>query len=123
MLSPFQFYVFGPPRLCINDEAVTLPPQPAAFCAFLVLNRQRRITREEVQAAFWPDAEPARAQERLRRTLYLLRRAVEPHTDLIETEGMELAVAPGVSLWVDYEAFERALIDAYRHDPPRRTTP
>ena len=120
MASLFQFYVFGPPRLVVNEQPVSLAPQPAAFCAFLILNRQRRVTREEVQAAFWPDAEPARAQERLRRALYLLRRAVEPHTDLIQAEGAELAVTPGLSLWVDYEAFEQVLMDAYRHDPPRR---
>ena len=49
-MSPitFQFYVFGPPRLCIDDETITLPPQPAALCAFLILNRQRRITREQI---------------------------------------------------------------------------
>jgi DNA-binding SARP family transcriptional activator len=123
-MSPitFQFYVFGPPRLCIDDETIALPPQPAALCAFLILNRQRRITREEVQAAFWPDAAPARAQERLRRALYLLRRALEAYVevDLIESEGAELAIAPGARLWVDYETFESALMDAYRHDPPHR---
>jgi len=116
----FQFSMFGLPRLEIDHRPVTLPPQPAAFCSFLVLNRQRRITREEVQAAFWPDAEPERAQERLRRTLYLLRRAIEPHTDLIAAEGVELAVAPDASLWVDYEAFEAALLDAHRTDQPNR---
>ena len=116
----FRFYVFGPPQLRLNDSPVNLPPQPAAFCSFLVLNRQRRITREEVQAAFWPDAAPARAQERLRRTLYLLRRAIEPHTDLVASEGTELAIAPEANLWVDYEAFEKALMDAYRTDPPAR---
>lgn len=116
----FQFYVFGPPRLRVDQEVVDLPPQPAAFCSFLVLNRQRRITREEIQAVFWPDAVPARAQERLRRTLYLLRRAVEPHTDLITAEGTELAIAPEADLWVDYEAFEKMLMDAFRRDPPSR---
>ncbi len=116
----FQFSMFGLPRLEIDHQPVALSPQPAAFCSFLVLNRQRRITREEVQAAFWPDAEPERAQERLRRTLYLLRRAIEPHTDLIAAEGVELAVAPDASLWVDYEAFEAALLDAYRTDQPNR---
>lgn len=116
----FRFFVFGPPQLRLNDRPVSLPPQPAAFCSFLVLNRQRRITREEVQAAFWPDAAPARAQERLRRTLYLLRRAIEPHTDLVASEGTELAIAPEANLWVDYEAFEKALMDAYRTDPPAR---
>ena len=116
----FRFSMFGLPRLEVDFEPVPLPPQPAALCAFLVLNRQRRITREEVQAAFWPDAAPERAQERLRRTLYLLRRAIELHTDLIAAEGVELAVAPDASLWVDYEAFEAALMDAYRRDQPRR---
>ena len=59
-MSPitFQFYVFGPPRLCIDDDVISLPPQPAALCAFLILNRQRRITREEVQVAFWPTPPP-----------------------------------------------------------------
>ena len=116
----FQFYIFGLPRLHIAGQPVSLPPQPAALCAFLVLHRQRRVTREEVQAAFWPDASPARAQERLRRALYLLRRAIAPHTDLIVAEGAELAIAPDASLWVDYEAFEQALLEAYHQDPPHR---
>ncbi|MBN1565029.1 MAG: AAA family ATPase, partial [Anaerolineae bacterium] len=120
MTTTFNFYFFGPPRLRIDDHVVTLPPQPAAFCSFLVLNRQRRITREEVQVAFWPDAEPSRAQERLRRTLYLLRKAIDPHTNLVATEGTELAIAPDAPLWIDYEAFEKTLMDAYRHDPPDR---
>ena len=120
MPTTFNFYFFGPPRLRINDDVVILPPQPAAFCSFLVLNRQRRITREEVQVAFWPDAEPSRAQERLRRTLYLLRKAINPHTHLVATEGSELAIAPDASLWIDYEAFEKILMDAHRHDPPHR---
>ncbi|MBN1201738.1 MAG: AAA family ATPase [Anaerolineae bacterium] len=115
----FRFYLFGPFRLTIDERAVSLPPQPAAFCAFMILNRQRRITREEVQAVFWPDAAPARAQERLRRTLYLLRKALRPHDDdLIAAEGNELAIAPDAALWVDYEAFEKALMDAYSHEPP-----
>ncbi len=118
--ATFQFYIFGLPRLHIAGQAVSLPPQPAALCAFLVLHRQRRVTREEVQAAFWPEASPPRAQERLRRTLYLLRRAIAPHTDLIVAEGAELAIAPDASLWVDYEAFEQALLEAYRQDPPQR---
>ena len=114
----FAFHAFGPPRLLIDATNVTVPPQPAALCAFLVLNRQRRITREEVQAAFWPDVGPTQAQQRLRRTLYLLRRALEPHTGLITTEGSELAIAPDASVWIDYDAFEAALMAAYRTDPP-----
>lgn len=116
----FRFFLFGPPGLIIDKQHVALPPQPAAFCAFLILNRQRRITREEVQTAFWPDALPARAQERLRRTLYLLRKAIHPHTTLVAAEGAELAIAPEARLWVDYEEFEKALMDAYRGDPPDR---
>lgn len=119
-MSTFDFYLFGPLRLVINQNPISLPPQPAAFCSFLILNRQRRITREEVQVAFWPDAEPARAQERLRRTLYLLRQAIQPHTELITTEGNELEIAPDIMLWVDYEVFEKNLIDAYRQEPPNR---
>ncbi len=116
----FELYVFGPARLCVDGAALSLPPQPAVLSAFLVLNRQRRITREEVQTAFWPDAEPAKAQERLRRTLYLLRQTVSPFADLVAAEGTELAIAPDVRLWVDYDAFESALLDAYRTDPPHR---
>lgn len=119
-VAQFQFFMFGTPRLVVNDEVVSLPPQPAAFCSFLILNRQRRITREEVQTAFWPDAAPERAQERLRRTLYLLRRSLGPHTTLIATEGVEVAVSPETSLWVDYETFESALLDAFRDEQPRR---
>lgn len=102
----------------MGDEAIALPPQPAALCAFLILNRQRRITREEIQAAFWPDAAPARVQERLRRALYLLRQALQPYPHLIAAEGSEIAIAPDAAVWVDYEEFEKAALDAYRTDPP-----
>ena len=118
--TTFELYVFGPARLCVDGAALSLPPQPAVLCAFLVLNRHRRITREEVQTAFWPDAEPAKAQERLRRTLYLLRQTVSSFADLVAAEGTELAIAPDVRLWVDYDVFESALLDAYRTDPPQR---
>ncbi|WP_119072285.1 ATP-binding protein [Aggregatilinea lenta] len=118
--ATFRFHLFGVLRLTYDGQPVTLPPQPSAVCAFLLLNRQRRITREELQALFWPDAEPTKAQERLRRALYLLRRALEPHDDLIATEGTELAIAPDVSVWVDVEEFERLLLDAYRTEPPDR---
>ncbi|NDJ78240.1 MAG: AAA family ATPase [Chloroflexi bacterium] len=117
--ATFRFFLFGPPALSINDQGISLPRQPATLCAFLILNRQRRITREEIQAVFWPDVEPARVQERLRRTLYLLRKALHPHTHLIISEGNELAIAPDADLWVDYDLFEAALMDAYRDDPPR----
>lgn len=120
-LNPtFRFHLFGVLRLTRDGQPASLPPQPAAVCAFLVLNRQRRITREELQTLFWPDAEPAKAQERLRRALYLLRRALEPHDELIAAEGSELAIAPDVAVWVDAEEFERLLLDAYRTEPPDR---
>ncbi|MBN1681414.1 MAG: AAA family ATPase [Anaerolineae bacterium] len=115
-----RIFLFGPFRLTVGQEAVTLPPQPAAVCSFLILNRQRRITREEIQTAFWPDAPPTKAQERLRRALYLLRQVMRPHTDLLATEGNEVAIAPDAALWVDYEAFEQALMDAYGGSQPRR---
>ncbi|HML20455.1 MAG TPA: BTAD domain-containing putative transcriptional regulator [Aggregatilinea sp.] len=118
--TTFRFHLFGVLRLHSGGQPIILPPQPAAVCAFLVLNRQRRITREELQTLFWPDAEPAKAQERLRRSLYLLRRALEPHEDLIAAEGTELAIAPDVALWVDAEEFERLLLDAHRTEPPDR---
>lgn len=117
--ASFHFNLFGPFRLVVDGAPVALPPQPAALLAFLILNRQRRVTREEVQALFWPEAEPARAQERLRRALYLLRRALEPH-DLIAAEGNELTIAPDAALTVDYDDFERLLMDAHRTDPPMR---
>lgn len=118
--STFRCHLFGTLQIDVDQYTIPLAPQPAALCAFLILNRQRRITREEIQAAFWPDALPARAQERLRRTLYLLRQATQPHPHLIAAEGNELAIAPGASLWVDYEDFERALMSAYRETPPDR---
>jgi DNA-binding SARP family transcriptional activator len=114
----FRFYLFGSPRLVMGRNTVSLPPQPLSLFAYLLLNRERRITREEVQAAFWPDAAPASAQERLRRALYLLRQAIQPHTHLIVADNNELAIAPDANIWVDYTEFERLLVVAYRHERP-----
>jgi DNA-binding SARP family transcriptional activator len=104
----------------MGQERVPLPPQPLNLLAYLVLNRQRRSTREEVQAAFWPDAAPASAQKRLRRALYLLRQALHPCANLLVADHSELAVAPQAELWVDYAEFERSLAEAYAFETPNR---
>src|SRR5689334_20511384 len=49
----------------------------------LVTQRDRRLSREQAMALFWPDASPEAASDSLRSSLTILRQTLRPVADLI----------------------------------------
>lgn len=69
------------------------------------LTLERVVTRDALQAMFWPDNDSDTAGHRLSQTVYILRRALGEHA--IETRGRELRA--GTILDADALDFERAM--------------
>ncbi len=90
-----------------------------ALLACLLSSPGRRMGREQIMDALWPEADMETASSRLDRGVYSLRQILEPalsrpalsHMLRIEREG--LLLADQTQIWVDADAFEQLLILAH----------
>ena len=84
--------------------------------AFLVINRTRRLTRDEVLDALWPGSNRTKAQENLRTTAYRMRRTIAQ----INMSGLEkdavftyrrgqYALLPDMAIESDTDEFDRLM--------------
>jgi DNA-binding SARP family transcriptional activator len=81
----------------------------ATMLAYLLLRRDRPIPRDALAAAFWPDASPAAARNRLHVAMHAMRadlRTVSPVPIVVFERGFSLN--PRLDVRLDVEEFERA---------------
>jgi DNA-binding SARP family transcriptional activator len=85
----------------------------------ILLSRPNRsMTREEAIELLWPESDPEAASSNFRSTLHALRRALEP-ADIISSDRDRVWLSQDAALWVDADAFERAVDQARAApDPP-----
>ncbi|WP_376793884.1 DUF6788 family protein [Thermogemmatispora sp.] len=87
--------------------------------ALLLLSPGRKLGREQIMEALWPGLDPETAAARLDRTVYSLRRILEPSlprasiSHLLRTEHEGLALADQHEIWTDSDAFELLLTQAH----------
>lgn len=117
-MSSTQLYLLGTPRLVREGTAVHVEIQKArAILVYLAVNRQP-YTRAELAALFWPELPVANAQNVLRRTLSILRRAIG--ADCLQATRSTVSLTPATqqslseqnnsvhyhNLWVDVIQFQ-----------------
>ncbi len=84
----------------------------------------RKLGREQIMDALWPELDLETATNRLDRAVYSLRQLFEPSrgklatSPLLLTEREVLVLAEQVQVWVDADAFERLLIQARESNDP-----
>ncbi len=83
--------------------------QGRILLAYLVLNRGRPVSRDELIAAIWPDSPPSDPPAALRTQLSRLRAALGPGA-LAGRDAVELHLPENT--WIDIEAAERAILAA-----------
>src|SRR5579862_5131032 len=108
-----------------DGSRAELPSQQSpALLAYLALNNRNAVSREAVLAIFWPDSEPDKARQNLRRCLHYLRNLLEKPP--FASGGVLLATRTSIHLapravWIDVVEFEAALDAASRtNDRTRR---
>ncbi|MGH2561620.1 MAG: hypothetical protein ACRDJH_21340 [Thermomicrobiales bacterium] len=86
----------------------------------LLAARGRRLPRDQVLDALWPESEPGAALNALYKALHGLRRTLEPElksgrdSAFVEAGGDAIGLRPTVDLWVDVDLFEAALAPSPR---------
>jgi DNA-binding SARP family transcriptional activator/predicted negative regulator of RcsB-dependent stress response len=95
-----------------------------ALLGCLVSNSGRKLTREQITEAIWPDLDFETASSRLDRAVYSLRQLFEPSRNrpatspFLLTEREVLVLAGQSDIWIDADAFEQLLTKASESDDP-----
>src|SRR2546421_2858530 len=90
----------------------------------LVSSPRRKLGREQLMDAIWPELDVETAAGRLDRAVYSLRQLFEPErsrlaaSPLLLTEREVLVLADQSQVWIDADAFERLLNQARNTDDP-----
>lgn len=114
-LGGFRVVSHGRP---VDDNAWRRRTARQLFKALLT-KPGRRMTRDEVVELLWPNSAVEAAASNLRSTVHALRRAIEPRpinaeSAIVYSDRDGVWLANEEHLWLDADAFERAVIDA-RH--------
>ncbi len=90
----------------------------------LLSSPRRKLGREQLMDAIWPELDVETAAGRLDRAVYSLRQLFEPErsrlaaSPLLLTEREVLVLADQSQVWIDADAFERLLSQARNTDDP-----
>jgi len=104
-----RFQLCGRLKADVNGHHVTPAlrgRQGRVLLAYLVINRSRAVSREELVSAIWPKSAPVNPQAALRTQLSHLRNALGPQA-LAGRDAVELRLPENA--WIDVEAAERAI--------------
>ncbi|HEY0786240.1 MAG TPA: AAA family ATPase, partial [Acidobacteriaceae bacterium] len=127
--STLRIYVLGQFRLERRNprdplewqtvtEAAWQHQRVRALLGCLVSVGGRKLTREQIMEALWPDLEMETAASRLDRSVYSLRQLFEPTrgrpatSPLLLTEREVLVLADHPQIWIDADAFENLITRA-----------
>lgn len=98
-MAQLRLFVFGPPRLERDGEAVELGLRRAlALLVYLAVTRQPQ-SRDALATLLWPENDQREARANLRRTLHRLAQVIG--NDILAVNADTVRVAPDAPLWVD----------------------
>jgi ATP/maltotriose-dependent transcriptional regulator MalT/DNA-binding SARP family transcriptional activator len=104
-----RVFALGRDRVQVGQkETKTGRPKVRELFFYLMAHRARGVSKEQIMAQFWPEAEPAKAALSFKSAIYRLRRLYSD-VDLV---GGRYRPALPEGAWYDVEAFEAALDQA-----------
>lgn len=119
----YQFKMFG--GLSVTTDGKTIPlssqigKQLTALLSYLICNYKQSVSKEKIIENFWPDSEnPSNA---LKFAVHRLRKTLEtveglPNVEMIVTTANGYQFNPTISVDLDTEAFEKAVLEAKSDD-------
>ncbi len=127
-VTPLTVYTLG--RFAVYrgdellDDSAWKRRKAKTLFKLLLLAPQRQLLKDQALDWLWPDQPPERAMNNLHRTLFVLRRALQPDLSdataspyLLFKDGL-LTLNPAAVAWVDAEEFERLLQLGQQADHP-----
>src|SRR4051812_32997150 len=123
---PLRFELLGGFRVHVGDRLAgqALTTRQQELLAYLALNAQRPIPRQQIAESFWPDSTDSQALTNLRRELHHLRHALPEMASVVDGGGRTLAWNADLPFELDVRDFDAALkdsnlqraVDLYRGD-------
>ncbi len=97
-------------HVCTEDgQPIDLgAPTTRSLFAYLLLKRNQPVDRRHLAFQLWPRGSETAARRNLRQYIHRIRRTFEDvdlDPDILLADGSTLQVNPGISLWLDIEAF------------------
>ena len=99
-------------QFCVSDDGQRVSLRNPRLLAYLVLNRQRALNRDEVAFALWPDSTDAQALTNLRRELHDLRHTLPDADRYLGLDGRMIRWKPEVPARLDVADMESGIDDA-----------
>jgi predicted ATPase/DNA-binding SARP family transcriptional activator len=108
-----RLFLFGPPRIELNGQAVPLRRTKAlALLAYLAATRQPQ-DRDTLLALLWPEFDEASARNNLRRELSLLKSVLGE--EVLIADRLQVAWHDKVAVWIDVAVFQAQLAISKQH--------
>jgi len=106
-------HLLGTFRVMVNNHLVEKWPKGKGQAVFkyLLIHRERPTPRDVLTEAFWPEAAPEAARNRINVAVHSLRQALKSATDVavIVYEAGAYNLNLDLRLWLDVEEFERRI--------------
>jgi len=129
----WQFHLFGQVRVvgASEDGPLRLSPLSQSLLAYLLLNRDHRVSRQSVIDAFWRDQPEQRGRRSLATALWRLRRSLEGADHECDTSAPrpesplqvgDTSIRIDRNCWVDVVQFERTARSILAVPPEQATT-
>ncbi len=122
--SSLEIYVLGRFRAAIDGVPVPghrwLRRKAKVLVQLLALEPRHQIHREQIIELFWPDYSPEAAANNLYKTIYFVRRALEPGlsshaaSNFLTAKENKVVLHASGQLWIDADEFERRALAAMR---------
>jgi len=138
MVSRLALYLLGPPRIERDDVPIKVDTRKAVALLAYIAVTGKSHRRASLVNLLWPEYDHTRGRAALRRTLYVLRKALPGAWLDVEREQVGLNLCPvpstgsgqapsagsGQVLWVDVGQFRRhlSLCETHGH-PPSQVCP
>lgn len=114
-MSEYCIFLFGKFDVRYNDQHISAfnSTNVQQLLSYLLLNRNRQLTREALAALFWPEATPTQSKAYLRKTLWQLQGAFnnqkeDQNKPLIVADNEWIFVNPEADIWLDVARVEQA---------------
>jgi DNA-binding SARP family transcriptional activator len=119
--APLRFELLGGFRVQVGEQPAgqALTTRQQELLAYLALNAQRPIPRQQIAESFWPDSTDSQALTNLRRELHHVRHALPEIESVVDTGGRTLAWNAELPFDLDVRDFDRALNAADRESLQR----
>lgn len=102
-----HFSLLGRYDVRLNDEPLVLSLRPVQLLlAYLLLNREKKLRREQLAGILWPDYTETSARKNLRNSVYRLRKAIGD--DYLVADRGSVAFNTEAAFWLDVAQLEEA---------------